>query len=149
MKTLIKKLGAAIVLLLIAAPFTAAEIVERYDRDINYSRYIKYENYLDVEIWTDDNEYYEGDNIQISFQADQDCFVAVYNVDTRGHVNLIYPSHPQDEFRIDVTIPELDPQVSYRYRFKVSDAKKVFRLANRNYRLISAKKTALKLKRIQ
>lgn len=52
------------------------------------------------------------------------------------------------EFRIDVIIPELDPQVSYPYRLEISEAKKSFRLANRNYRLISAKKAALRLKLI-
>jgi hypothetical protein len=53
------------------------------------------------------------------------------------------------EFRIDVIIPEFDPQVSYPYRFKISEAKKSLRLANRNYRLISAGSAALKLEPIQ
>ena len=55
----------------------------------------------------------------------------------------------QAEFQIDVIILELDPQVSYPYRFKISEAKKSFRLANRNYKLISAQKSALQLKQIK
>jgi len=54
----------------------------------------------------------------------------------------------QSEFQIDVIIPELDPLVSYPYRLKISEAKKSFRLANRTYQLIAAKKAALQLKLI-
>ena len=67
-----------------------------------------------------------------------------------GKTELIYRGLVgQAEFQIDVIILELDPQVSYPYRFKISEAKKSFRLANRNYKLISAQKTALQLKQIK
>lgn len=67
-----------------------------------------------------------------------------------GKTELIYRGLVgQAEFQIDVIILELDPQVSYPYRFKISEAKKSFRLANRNYKLISAKKAALQLKQIK
>ena len=66
-----------------------------------------------------------------------------------GKTELIYRGLVgQSEFQIDVIILELDPQVSYPYRFKISEAKKSFRLANRNYQLIAAKKAALQLKLI-
>ena len=52
----------------------------------------------------------------------------------------------RSEFRIDIIILELDPYVAYPYRFKISEAKKSFRLANHNYRLVSAKKGAIRLK---
>ena len=54
----------------------------------------------------------------------------------------------KSEFQIDVIIPELDPLVSYPYRLKISEAKKSFRLANRYYQLIAARKAALQLKLI-
>ena len=67
-----------------------------------------------------------------------------------GKTELIYRGLVgQAEFQMDVIILELDPQVSYPYRFKISEAKKSFRLANRNYKLISAKKAALQLKQIK
>jgi hypothetical protein len=44
------------------------------------------------------------------------------------------------KFRIDVVIPEFDPQAVYPYRFHIGEAKKGFRLARREYRLISARK---------
>jgi len=52
----------------------------------------------------------------------------------------------QSEFRIDVIVPELDPLAAYPYRIKISEAKKSFRLANRNYQLIAARKGALHLR---
>jgi hypothetical protein len=67
-----------------------------------------------------------------------------------GKTELIYRGLVgQAEFQMDVIILELDPQVSYPYQFKISEAKKSFRLANRNYKLISAKKAALQLKQIK
>jgi hypothetical protein len=78
---------------------TSAEIVN-YDKGVNYAQYIRRDRYLDAEIWTDDDEYYEGDKIRISFRANKDCFVAIYNIDTRGRVNLIYPVEPGDAPRI-------------------------------------------------
>jgi len=66
-----------------------------------------------------------------------------------GKSELIYRGLVgQSEFQIDVIIPELDPHVSYPYRLKISEAKKSFRLANRYYQLIAAKKGALQLKLI-
>jgi hypothetical protein len=44
------------------------------------------------------------------------------------------------KFRIDVVIPELDPQAVYPYRLNIGEARKGFRLARREYRLISARK---------
>lgn len=55
----------------------------------------------------------------------------------------------QSKFQIDVIVPEFDPQVSYPYRFSISDAKKSFRILNRNFKLISAKKGALQIKQIK
>jgi len=67
-----------------------------------------------------------------------------------GKTELVYRGLVgRSEFQIDVIIPELDPQASYPYRFKISQAKKSFRMANSNYQLIAAKKGALQLKRIQ
>ena len=67
-----------------------------------------------------------------------------------GNTELIYRGLVgQSEFRIDVIVPELDPQTSYPYRFKISEAKKSFRLANRDFKLISAKKGTLRFMQIR
>ena len=54
---------------------------------------------LDVDIWTDKDDgsnYYEGDNIVIYFRASRDCYVTIYDLDTRGNINLIFPAEPGD-----------------------------------------------------
>ncbi|HWR83303.1 MAG TPA: DUF4384 domain-containing protein, partial [Candidatus Deferrimicrobium sp.] len=59
------------------------------------------DRYLDAEIWVDhdDGEYYEGDNIVVSFRTNRDAFVAIYSVDSRGRVNLLFPTSPaRDNF---------------------------------------------------
>lgn len=67
-----------------------------------------------------------------------------------GRAELVYRGLVgKSKFQIDVIVPEFDPQVSYPYRFSISDAKKSFRILNRNFRLISARKGALRIKQIK
>ncbi len=96
---LITLLFAAVMISMLSLP--AAAQYERYEDNVSYSQYIKYDRYLDVEIWTDDDEYYDGENISINFRANKDCYVVVYNIDTRGHVNLLYPSDQWDDDKIE------------------------------------------------
>ena len=54
---------------------------------------------LEIELWADrDNEatYREGENISLYFRANRDAHVALYNIDARGHVFLLYPQNPDD-----------------------------------------------------
>jgi len=48
-------------------------------------------------------------------------------------------------FKIDVVIPEFDPNAYYRYRIHIENAKKGFRLGGQNIKLISARKSAVPL----
>ena len=48
-------------------------------------------------------------------------------------------------FKIDVVIPELDPNAYYRYRIHIEDAKKGFRLGGQNFKLMSARKSAAQI----
>ncbi len=53
---------------------------------------------LEIELWADrDNEdtYYEGENITLYFRANRDAYVALYNIDARGQVFLLYPQAPE------------------------------------------------------
>lgn len=80
----------------------------------------------------------------------QNLFFRLGQEKAAGKALLIYRGLVgSSEFQIDVIIPELDPHVSYPYRFKISEAKKSLRLANRNYRLITARTAALQLEQIQ
>ena len=59
------------------------------------------DRYLDAEIWTDhsDADYYVDDEVVIHFRTNRDAFVAIYSIDSRGMVNLLFPSEPaQDNF---------------------------------------------------
>lgn len=52
-----------------------------------------------VKMWANNNDgiYYAGENITIYFQADRDCYVTVYSVDTRGEVSILYPVERWDD----------------------------------------------------
>ena len=99
MKRLIITLTALAALLTMGAG-ASADVV-RYDRAVDYGSYLRYDPYLSVEVWTDDDEYYDGESIQISFRADEDCFVAVYNIDSRGDVHLLYPVDLNDDVKVE------------------------------------------------
>lgn len=78
-----------------------AEYIERdyddeYDR--GYDNRIRIDRYLDADVWTNhsDNEFYSGDNITINYRVNRDAYVAIYSIDSRGRVNLLYPTQPGD-----------------------------------------------------
>jgi hypothetical protein len=67
-------------------------------RDDNYTRI---DRYLDVDIWSNhnDDQFYEGDNIVLNYRVNRDAFVAIYSIDSRGRVRLLFPNNPnQDNF---------------------------------------------------
>ena len=66
----------------------------------NYDR-VRIDRYLNVEIWADhdDDEYYEGDRVKLNYRVSRDAFVAVYSIDSKGRVNMLFPSSPgQDNY---------------------------------------------------
>ena len=99
MKRMIIILGSLALLAAVSA--VAQNGPEGYSAGVDYSRYIEFDRYLSVEVWTDQEEYYEGDDVRISFRADKDCYVVIYNIDTRGNVNLIYPTDRWDDAKIE------------------------------------------------
>ncbi len=59
---------------------------------------------LEVDIWTDKDDgsnYLEGDEITIYFRASRDAYVTIYDLDTRGNVNLLFPADPRDNNYIE------------------------------------------------
>jgi hypothetical protein len=64
------------------------------DQELYYSDRPGIDRYMDVEVWTNhaDGEYYVGDDISVYFRASRDAFVSIYSVDSRGRVNLLFPS---------------------------------------------------------
>ena len=63
-----------------------------------------------------------------------------------GKSKIIYRGLDKNaKFKMDVVVLELDPNAFYRYRIPINAAKKGFRLAGQNFRLISARKSAIQL----
>jgi len=76
---------ATLLMLVLSSALAAQSTMRRTYRD------------LDVDVWTDRDDgsnYYEGDDITIYFRASQDAYVTIYDLDTRGNVNLIFPPEP-------------------------------------------------------
>ncbi len=63
-----------------------------------------------------------------------------------GKSKIIYRGLSGDsEFKMDVVIPDLDPDANYGYRFSIDKAHKGFRLAGHNFKLITARKSAIQI----
>ena len=100
-------MAALVALLALAAPMVAAQELQTGDdnqdngRDQNYDRgdRVRIDRYLDAELWTNhsDNEFYIGDNIVLNYRVNDDAFVSIYSVDTRGRVRLLFPNGPNDD----------------------------------------------------
>ncbi len=68
---------------------------------------------LDIEVWTNKEEggsFGQGENLIVYFRANRDCYVTIYDLDTKGNINLLYPFNPQDnnfvEAGVVYTIPD-------------------------------------------
>lgn len=75
----------ALLMLVLSSVLAAQSTMRRTYRD------------LEVDVWTDRDDgsnYYEGDDITIYFRTSQDAYVTIYDLDTRGNVNLIFPPEP-------------------------------------------------------
>lgn len=65
----------------------------------NYGESIRIDRYLDVDIWPNhlDGDYFVGDKVVLNFRVNRDAFVAIYSIDTRGRVNLLFPTEPKHD----------------------------------------------------
>jgi hypothetical protein len=53
-----------------------------------------------VEVWTDRGTggvYRVGEDVEICFRADRDCYVIIYDIDTDGHLRLLFPYYCGDD----------------------------------------------------
>jgi len=94
-----KIIGLTALVAVMLSPVVRAFDSEAYDAE--YLDRVKIDRYLDVEVWTNhsDNEFYEGDHIVVNFRTNRDAFVAIYTIDTRGHVSLLFPTaQDQDNY---------------------------------------------------
>jgi len=66
----------------------------------------------DIEIWVDRDEpvYQAGENLKIFFRVDQDCYVAIYDIEVGGRETLLFPPEQEDGWVEAGHIYELPPE---------------------------------------
>lgn len=81
-----KKIYLIAVIAILTVASTAVKAVETQGR-------------LDIDVWLDNDDgiYYEGENVTIFFRTSEDAFVAIYSLDTRGRVSMLFPAGPWDD----------------------------------------------------
>ena len=86
------------VLLALMLPYLAKADNNAQDYSQYYDR-TKIDRYLDVQVWPNhsDGDYFIGDNIVLNFRTNRDAFVAIYSVDSKGRVDLLFPSDPGED----------------------------------------------------
>ncbi|MFQ6003224.1 MAG: DUF4384 domain-containing protein [Candidatus Zixiibacteriota bacterium] len=79
-------------------------IIHDYDERYEVSHRVIHSPYLDIEVWVDRGEgatYYPGEEIKVYFRASRDCYVVIYNINTRGYVSLLYPYDRYDDYYVE------------------------------------------------
>ena len=67
-----------------------------------------------------------------------------------GNSKIVYRGMDDNaKLNIDVVRLQLDPNAFYRYRIPIKAAKKGFRLVDQNFKLISARKSVVQLRRLK
>jgi hypothetical protein len=80
------------------------KIVRDYDDPYGVDHRVIHQPYLDIEVWVDKGEgatYHPGERIKVYFKASRDCYVVIYDIDTKGYVNLLYPSDGEDDYYVE------------------------------------------------
>ena len=67
-----------------------------------------------------------------------------------GKAKLVYRGlAANSKFKIDVAILDLDPHAYYSYRLSIAEARKGFRLAGSQFKLISVRKSAIQIRHLK
>jgi hypothetical protein len=73
---------------------------------------------LNLEVWLnkDDNTFQVGEKLEIFFQTNHDCYVAIYNINARGEEQILFPPEGGDGFvRKDSLYQLPHPDADYEY----------------------------------
>jgi hypothetical protein len=101
MKRIQMIVAASLVILLAASALGQERVVPRPDDP------------LEIRVWTNKAEgksFGQGEHVIVYFRANRDCFVTIYDLDTRGNVNLLFPYDYDEPIYIEgnrvYTIPD-------------------------------------------
>jgi hypothetical protein len=78
--------------------------VRNYDDSYGVEHRVIDHPYLDVKVWVDKGEgaiYHPGEDVKAYFQTSRDCYVVIYDIDTRGYVHLLYPADQEDDSYVE------------------------------------------------
>jgi hypothetical protein len=56
---------------------------------------------LHVDLWSDRNQdevYYPGEDVDVYFRANDDCYVTIYSIGSDGDVEMLFPRYPDDGY---------------------------------------------------
>ena len=78
---------------------------------------------LDIEVWTNKEEgatYGQGENLVIYFRANRDCWVTIYDLDTHGNLNILFPFDTEDEHYVEANVVYTIPDYYDDYVLRVN-----------------------------
>lgn len=80
---------------------------------------------LKVDVWLNkkgEANYKQEEPMTISFRADTDCYVTIFNVDSEGKINLLFPNSNSVDNKIKKGKTYTIPEKGAEYEFSVSGA---------------------------
>lgn len=95
-----KRVGMAVAALLVFSVATPALADLSFDIGAKIQIGTRPQENLRVWVWPDRGEgagYLPGDEIAMYVEANRDCYLILYNIDTRGRLNILFPYDPWDD----------------------------------------------------
>ena len=80
---------------------------------------------------------------------DKTVILPLGQVTSVGKIKMIYRGLEGDRINVDVIIPELDPETAYHHSIHESEAKRGLKLGGKDFEVISAGETKLRLNRVK
>jgi len=96
-------LAVILVIVLTLPAFAQTDYAEEGEAIVPTPKKVYHYPDLNIEVWVNKGEgavYHPDDDIRIYFRTNRDAYVMIYNIDTRGFVNLLYPYGRDDDFYV-------------------------------------------------
>ncbi len=87
---------------------------------------------LDLDVWLNKESglYYPGENLTVFFKTNRACFIAIYNIETGGRVNRLFPRDGQAGWVENDLVYQL-PAEDANYDYVVADVEGIERIIAR------------------